>query len=348
MKARSLALLLIFIPLTCFAGVCADPNALPKTEAVLTYLRNLPTGSSDRIISGQYEEGSSLPINTIYSQTGKYPALMGRDYIIDRVSTANTKLIPWAQAGGLVTICSHFDNPASGGDAWDTTTVDMTKLITPGQALNTTFNNALNGVAAGLAELQSNGIIVIYKPFHEMNGGWFWWGGKSTTEYINAWKYIFNYLTNTRGLHNVLFAWSPNSDLIWSYYPGSAYVDIVGVDLYSRGTNMFAVQGYGNLDSYGKPFALMEYGPGNGGCRQESDCPSQDISYFITSLKQNMPKTVLWMNWCYWWSMAVNSGAATILNDPWVITRDEVPDFGTEPPNEPPSAPTNFHIIVGG
>jgi chitodextrinase len=351
-KVSLLILLILVFAGSVLAASPADPLATPKAKGVLDYLAGLPTGNSNRIISGQFEEtndyGTGLmnDIAGIYSTTGKYPGLMGRDYMFDGVEAANNRLIPWSEANGLVHLTHHFDNPATGGDAWDTTRVDMVKLITPGQTLNAVFNGYLNTLAAGLATLQANNVTVLFKPLHEMNGNWFWWGGKNSSEYKNAWMYIFNYLTRTKGLHNLLWLWAPNASLDYTYYPGSAYVDIVGVDLYGRGTNMSPVTGYSALNSYGKPFSIIEYGACGGGMTwYPYDCPSQDLSGFIKSLKSNMPKTVLWMNWNGTYSMDYNSGTALLLQDPWVVTRDEI-SFSVPVSSDvtPPTVPTDLVV----
>lgn len=329
----------------------ADPLATQKTKAVLNYLSNLPTGTSNRIISGQFEEinsygsGMSNDIAGIYSKTGKYVGMMGRDYRWDNANSANNLIISYSNSGGLITISDHFDNPATGGDAWDTSNVDFTQLITNGTTSNNRFKGYLDSLSTNLGNLQNNNVVALFRPFHEMNGSWFWWGGKDPQQYKNLWIYTFNYLTQTKGLHNLLWVYSSNGDLDLTYYPGSQYVDVVGVDLYGTGSAISKVSGYDQLTSLGKPFGLTEWGTCGGGVTwTPSACSPSDISGIGAGIRQNMPKTVFWMAWNGVYSMNYNNGVSALLSDPWVITRDEISLSGGPSDTTPPSAPTNLRI----
>jgi len=323
-----------------FAAPASDPQASSKTQAVLDYLTNLPNRSDKRVISGQNTGVNYVTdnlIENIHTATGKYPGLVGVDYFYANNSTTNNQIIAWSNANSLITIHHHWNNPATGGSysrnnvagagsAWDTTNVDFVQLITNGTALNTTFKSYLDTVAGGLQTLQNNNVTVLYRPFHEMNGDWFWWGGKNTTQFKNVWIYMFNYLTKTKGLHNLLWVYTPNATLDTTFYPGSAYVDVVGIDLYGAST-VPKVSGYDQLSTLNKPFAITEYGP----CSPSGCTSSKDWSSFISSLKANMPKTAYWANWAETFSMTYNSGTSTVLADPWVITRDEIALSTTQP-----------------
>lgn len=116
-------------------------------------------------------------------------------------------------------------------------------------------------------------VPVLLRPYHEMNGDWFWWGGKTPSSYRQLWQIMYNYLVNTRGLHNLIFVWSPSSwtpngsDVPWNYYPGDAFVDIVAVDDYNPAygsgaatpeTSDFTNIYYTGLQNYTKPRMLAE------------------------------------------------------------------------------------------
>lgn len=305
----------------------ADPLASGKTRAVYNYLSNLPNGSAKRILSGQYAESMS-DIMGILSTTGKNVALLGMDYAWTPLSDA--EVIAWSDAGGLVTVGQHFRNPATGRDVFDTTSVNMIALVTEGTALNTTFKGYLDTLATHLSTFQNANAVIILRLFHEMNGGWFWWGEKDPTQYKNVWKYTYNYLTNTKGLHNLIWNWSPyqlptSETLDTTYYPGAAYVDIAGVSIYGRGNIIPAITGIPD----NKPFAINEWGYHPGGMTyQYSSYPPANIAPLISSLKTNMPNAVYWMAWNGIYSMNYNTNTSTLLTDPWVITRDEIPVFG--------------------
>ena len=67
---------------------------------------------------------------------------------------------------------------------------------------------------------------MLFRPYHEMNSGSFWWGNKTAASYQGLWRIMYNYLVNTRGLHNLIFVWAPSAwtpdggDVPWNYYPG--------------------------------------------------------------------------------------------------------------------------------
>lgn len=307
---------------TLFPASTADPHALAKTRAVYNYLYNLPHGSSSRVISGQFTQDMS-DTTGIYSATGKNAGLLGIDYAWEHPS--NTEVIAWSDAGGLVTISQHFKNPVTGRGESDLTNVDLVRMITPGTALNSTFNGYLDTLAGNLTTLQSANVVVILRLFHEMNGNWFWWGGKDGTQFINVWKYTFNYLTTTKGLHNLIWNWSSYQTLDKRFYPGARYVDMVGVSVYSQGNTISTVTGI--PDS--KPFAINEWGYHKGAQTwNPSSYPPANIAPMISSLKTNMPNAVYWLAWNGIYSMNYNTNMSALLADPWVITRDEIPAFG--------------------
>jgi mannan endo-1,4-beta-mannosidase len=188
--------------------------------------------------------------------------------------------------------------------------------------LNTAFKSELDAIAARFAVLQDNGVVVMWRPLHEMDGSWFWWGNKDTTQFKNVWIYMFNYLTTTKGLHNILWIYSPNASLYMNWYPGDQYVDIVGVDSYGyTSSNMATFGGYSG--SLSKPFAITEYGP----CSASGCTSPVNLSNLGTSILTVMPKTAFWVNWAENFSLSYNSGASTLLNAANVITRDEIPSF---------------------
>jgi mannan endo-1,4-beta-mannosidase len=273
-------------------------------------------------------------IPNFYNITGTYPGLIGIDYFYQNNYSMNHQTIPgWFNTNSLITICNHWKNPKTAGSynpnnpqgpgsAWDTTNVDFVELITDGTVLNTTFKGYLNSVADGLQTLQTNNVTVLYRPLHEMNGSWFWWGAKDSTQLKNLWIYIFNYFTQTKGLHNLLWVWSWGDAALvdWSYYPGGQYVDIVGADIYSSPT-VSQIAGYSDLDTYsGKPFGITEYGP----CPSSGCVPGVDWSAFIDSVRTNMPRTVFWMNWADTFSMISLTGTSAVLADPWALTNDKI------------------------
>jgi len=319
---------------------CADPNASVDTQALLRYLTNLPNnGSSNRVISGQFDgwNGSlTHDIQTIYRKTGKYPGIIGLSLIFgssDLSGTVKAATYYASSNGGIVDIVGIYHNPVNGN--WDNTTaVDLVAAVTPGTATNMGLNNELNRQGAGLLALQSAGVQVILHQLAEMNGNWFWWGTQNSTpeSFKNLWIYIFNYYTQTLGLHNILYQYSVNSGLgnATTYYPGPNYVDLAGIDYYSSTDLSDGLSDYNALLTLNKPFTLSEFGP----CGPSSPCTNNFIDYsaLITSIKNVMPKTVMWLSWNQGWGMADQNNVSTLLNDPWVINSPVKYLFFLSPP----------------
>jgi mannan endo-1,4-beta-mannosidase len=182
----------------------------------------------------------------------------------------------------------------------------------------------LDGVADALAELGDAGVVVLWRPFHEMNGGWFWWGRRDPADYVAVWRHMFDYFTKTKKLNNLLWVYSPSttkSSPVIAYYPGDAYCDIVGLDHYAEG---FDLRGYAELTATGKPFGITEIGP------QRSLRGSYDYAELIVAIQERYPKTVFFQAWAWDWSLSRNKNAAAMLADPWVIGRDELPRRDTQ------------------
>ncbi len=311
-----------------------------RTQALLTYLKGLPSKSTGRVISGQFlgnATGNLSAINTINAQSGKMLGLIGGDYwtltsnpVIDY--SFNATAIDYWNKGGLVTLSEHMTNPDTGGSPWDTT-INYNALVTPGTPTNTQFMHELDQIAVGLKQLQDAGVVVIYRPFHEMNGQWFWWGFGTDSQFISLWKMEHDYFVNTKGLTNLIWLYGPNAGgSMLGRYPGDNYVDMVGLDVYTDSPGD-AVNNYNELVTTGKPFALAEFGA----CGPECGNPNFNEASLITMFKQQMPKTVLWQQWWERWGIDQNQNVSGALNDSWVLNRGDINYSGTVTPTPAPT-----------
>jgi mannan endo-1,4-beta-mannosidase len=217
---------------------------------------------------------------------GDYPAVYGWDLgdiqnaeNLDGVNFA--QMISWIKEahsrGGINTISMHLDNPVTGGNAWDNSPV--VTLILPGKSWNADYLKTLDRIAAFLNELKAaNGtfIPVIFRPYHEHNHVWSWWGASSCTreEYITLWRMTVEYLRDQKGVHHLLYTISPqefaDADDYLERYPGDDYVDIFGFDYYKLWDARFVPelgQRLGQLSvlagNHGKIAALTEVGLDN-------------------------------------------------------------------------------------
>jgi hypothetical protein len=238
-----------------------------------------------------------------------------------------TNVITWWNQGGLVEIDGFFPNPETGTTFTDLTiTGNFSDIYTDnGNAKNTAFKASLDTLAASLQQLEDAGVVVLFRPFLEMMQPFFWWGGNGTAnEYKLLWQYTFTYLTQTKGLHNLLFVWAPfyqNAGSILGKYPGDAYVDVVAVDAYDYMGDQVRYPGgkhlnYDELVATGKPFALAEFG-----LQHYGGDPPLDLNAAIQSLRAGMPRTVYFMAWNENWAINLQTNASAALNDPWVQNR---------------------------
>ena len=113
------------------------------------------------------------------------------------------------------------------------TEFDATNATVEGTWENKVFTEDLKNAAAYLKLLRDADIPVLWRPFHEAAGGWFWWG-KDAASFKSLWIAMFNYF-KTEGLDNLIWVWTTEgNDSDW--YPGDQYVDIVGRDIYNKET----------------------------------------------------------------------------------------------------------------
>ena len=220
---------------------------------------------------------------------GDYPAVMGFDLGgIEKGDRKNLDSVPFTRIhdeliahhkrGGIVTLSWHPRNPLTGGTSWDVSSDQVVKSILPGGARHELFKLWMGRVARFINTLKTEEGIpvpIIFRPWHENNGSWFWWGQKLCTdaEYKALWNMLQDYMIS-QGLDNLLWSYSPNLDGGWNTerflqrYPGNDRVTLIGEDAYQWGTEEdFVKQITADLDfisafakDNGKIFALTECG----------------------------------------------------------------------------------------
>ena len=323
----------------------ANTNASPVARAVLTFLSDLPNQSENRVISGQLAayndslEHGEARLADVMRLGGSQVALTGIDYSqwdmsgLHDFTVPNQFLLRFWCSGGLVTVSWHARNPWTGGQATDTRNGPrgLAELLDQDTEAHQRWLIQLYKVADGLQELQAAGVVVIWRPFHEMNGTWFWWGNADDPEdFRGLWKHMFAYLTHERQLDNLLWAYSPNdvtngsSNMMLSYYPGDEYVDLVGLDKYADLADApLVLRGYDELVEVGKPLGIMEFGPVSA---EESDpVRKYDYETLIRDIQNKYPRVSYFMAWEWIWSIPYHRNAAGLMNHPWTISRDELP-----------------------
>jgi len=273
----------------------ADQSATKETVNMLAGLRRaaghgIMFGHQDDLSYGigWVHPGGESDVKRV---TGDYPAVYGMDLgDIEHRSPVNLDSVPFADMkkfvseiwsrGGVITFSWHLDNPLTGGTAWDVSSDRVVASVLPGGEKHEEFKICLDNLAEYLASLtdeQGVAIPVIFRPWHEHTGSWFWWGQNicTTEEFIALWRFTFDYLCREKNLHNLLFAYSSGGDIAnaeqyLERYPGDEYVDLVGFDYYqmpdagnsSFRENVSRVLGIVTeaADAHGKLAALTEAG----------------------------------------------------------------------------------------
>jgi mannan endo-1,4-beta-mannosidase len=310
----------------------ANPNANAPAKAILEYFQGLEGRTNKYVLSGQFSNfgrGANLNlINQIHDRTGHWPALVGADYADFgsgglTFDAPNRTAIAYWQQGGLVTISAHLYNPAnSNGGGLRDKGVDLETLLDPASPTHARWLHELDQLAGGLQQLQSSNVVVLWRPFHEMNGDWFWWGGKDPATFAKLWRQMFDYFTKTKGLDNLLWVYAPNhGDKTAAYYPGDAYVDLVGLDAYTDYIDTNHIKGYAEVAQLNKPFGFTEFGP------HGPSNPPGDYDYlrFIQGVQTDFPRTVFFMSWNGRWSLARNTNTTELLNHPALVNREDLP-----------------------
>ncbi len=257
----------------------SDDVRTQETEKLLT---NLKKSASKGIMFGHHDdtvygigwegdEGRS----DVKSVCGDYPAVISFDLgeielkgddSLDKVpfDKIRKEIINQYQRGGMASLSWHVRNPKTGGDAWDVTDTTVVKSILPGGENHEKFSGWLTKVADFLNSLKmADGVKVpvLFRPWHEHTGSWFWWGEKLCTpdEYKALWHMTVDSL-RTHGVDNALYAYSPGSEPkdtaeYLKRYPGDDIIDLIGFDTYQHDRDAYLVgldKSLAIVDSIGK------------------------------------------------------------------------------------------------
>jgi mannan endo-1,4-beta-mannosidase len=279
MKVRALTAALAVGALAATAVQVATPaQAFPATskQTVINYLRSI-TGNN--IVSGQHnKEPAGNPgqyTAQVNAVTGQWPGLWGGDMMFRADDINNRQRVvdqakqEWAN-GSLVALTWHACSPTvgrtcefEGGVKTQISNTQFQQIVTGGTALNQTWRARMAEVVPYLRQLRDAGVPVLWRPFHEMNETWNWWGGRSGA---NGGSKIFQQMKDyfdSQGLTNLIWVWNVQDNPAggWSsYYPGSGYVDVASLDVWYK--NHPSSGDYNQLRTIaaGKPIAIAEMG----------------------------------------------------------------------------------------
>ena len=258
----------------------ANPNATAEARELLAFLYEI-TGRAT--LTGQHNTPAQL---SEYSDqageiAGKYPALWGQDFgftqddmdgIIYRQAVMDEARRQHA-AGSVITLMWHAvrpteDEPVTFRESicGKITDGEWRDLLTPGTAIHRRWEAQVDVIAGFLAQLREARVPVLWRPYHEMNGDWFWWGKRAGPDgYAALWRQLYQRLVGVHRLDNLLWVWNANAPAphLLPYpacYPGGDVVDVLATDIYR---NDYQPDHYADLVALadGRPVALGEVGP---------------------------------------------------------------------------------------
>ncbi|WP_074106680.1 glycosyl hydrolase [Paenibacillus helianthi] len=257
-------------------GKLINPEATSEAKALMNYLASQ---YSHKIISGQQTLEDA---EWIGQQTGRFPAIMSTDlmdYSTSRVdngatSTEVEKMIDWYKRGGIVALCWHWNAPKGiggnepGNEWWrgfytEHTTFDVEYALDhPDSEDYSLLIRDIDNIALQLKRLQDAGVPVLWRPLHEAEGGWFWWGAKGPEPAKRLWKLMVDRLTHYHHLNNLIWVWNSEKP---EWYPGDDVVDIASVDTYNPAgdynPSIAKYEGLSSLVNNKKLIGLAENGP---------------------------------------------------------------------------------------
>ncbi len=344
--------------------VLSDKKATKEAQGLMNYLcdvygKNIISGQQE-IYGGGNDGNPELEFEWIEELTGELPAIRGFDFmnynpLYGWDDGTTERIIEWTnERNGIATACWHINVPVNFenytlGDAVDwtectykpTPEFDAAKASVEGTKEYEYFMAAVEDLAEQLTILQENNVPIIFRPLHEAegNGGlngegaWFWWSSAGAEAYNNLWKLLYTTLTETYGLHNIiweqnLYTWSPESA---QWYTGDDYVDMVGYDKYNTVYNRNdGLSNCPNEDAISTVFYGLVDIVDN---KKLVAMPENDT---IPNIENMQVEKAGWLYFCPWYGEHLMSEAfnyqdslVKIYQSDYTITLDELPDWRT-------------------
>ena len=329
------------------------PTGVTKADEI-AYLKSL---TGNHVLSGQQGGANSNPsqwISKVHDITGKYPGIWNGDFgfsqddINNRQTVINEAESEWADGAlpGLmmhacrpdVATCDFSDgsNPVDGSKLSD---AEWSQVITDGTTLNNDYKAKLDQFVPYFQQLKDAGIPVLFRPQHEMNEGWAWWGGRpGPNGSARLFQITHDYL-ESKGLTNIIWVWalkdvSGGASQAASYYPGDNYVDVVGMDVWvDKFPSTDWYNALANIAGANKPMALAEVGS----VPQPAQLSAQ-------------PKWVYWNVWLdYLTNTSYNSDDSVKAGyyDSRVLSRGDIHIPTGSPTSPPPTGGSHTGVITG-
>lgn len=223
-------------------------NATAEARILLNYLDSI---RGKGILMGQHTlTMGQEELQHIQEMTGKLPVLCGfellsyspniREENCDEEALAEIcanrgtlqRAYEWAARGGIVTFTWHWYSPIGGRDKSfysKNTDFDPAKVLEEGTPERTAFYADMDAIAELLRGFQDKKIPILWRPFHEAHGDWFWWGRRGHQVAKELWRLMYRYYTDVKHLNNLIWVWNSPEP---AGYVGDDYCDIVSADWY--------------------------------------------------------------------------------------------------------------------
>ncbi len=293
----------------------SNKKADERTVKIYEYLKET---EKNGVLSAQQEStwmgSDDYELNYIYSASGKYPAIRGFDYMNDDFKGVNKRALEWWNRGGLVTICWHTGSNFSGewNDAKNDDISDWDKALTQGTPEYDALIKGMDKGAEALSQLQEKGVTVLWRPFHEFDGDWFWWSRGGAENFKKLWKLMYARYTDYWKLNNLIWVlgYSHKAEKIEKWYVGNEFCDIIGTDSYEKGAHPELYKTLKKLYTK-KPLCLHECGENP------------------TAKELSKTKWLWFMTWHTEYLTDNNTPEMLkeLYNSESVITLDKLPDF---------------------
>ena len=337
----------------------SNPKASDTTKRLYNYLCDQ---YGKHIISGQQEycgdhnynlwnspdvfiKDNEAEFEYIEEKTGKQPAIRGIDFLAYNTSSewrdhAPERVIEWVNKyHGIATVSWHWNVPCEKGSddiAFYVesanpkfTTFSCKNAVTEGTWEHEVVMADIELIAGELKKLKDADVPVLWRPLHEAEGGWFWWGAEGAEPCKKLYCLLYDQLTNVYGLDNLIWIWTGStSPAAADWYPGDDVVDIVGYDKYN------CADGVANLSSISSTFYSLVQGTD---CQKMVAMSENDS---IPSLENLVNDKAAWLYFCPWYMNYLTSeqnnpvdNLIEVYQSDYCITLDELPDLKTYPLN---------------
>ena len=293
-------------------AIPVTPGASPEARALLNYLYAL---YGKKTLSGQMWSPWGIDeIETVEEITGKLPAIRGQDYIHESANVRENQLATeWWKAGGIPTLMWHWGAPSLGeGYEQSKLTIDINRCFQPGTAEHAAMWGDMARIADHLTELRDAQVPVLWRPLHEFDGGWFWYGKGGGELFIRLWRTLFDYFVQERQLNNLIWVLCHCGEPRADWNPGKSYYDLAGPDSYGTGTQEALFNQVKTL--YGKTVPIPYHECG-----------------MIPDPEECFEKNVTWSWWMLWHTSHLTNHDRDALIHAYhhdrIVTRDQLPNF---------------------